>query len=128
MFFSRLLVLFLSFIATPFNHLAILFCTIFPVKNGKSSIPNVREHPLPGPDSVPPFVTGFFPSCFRSGKIQIEAKIPDICANDKSVFWGSFKKTHMQISYNIVKYAKNHTGIFEFAFVTVCLRVFIQQI
>ena len=39
----------------------------FPINSGKSSFPNVRENPLPGPVSVPPFRTCYFPSCFRSG-------------------------------------------------------------
>ena len=41
----------------------------FPEKSGKFPVPGIREHPLPGPDSVPVFGTGFFPSCFRSGNI-----------------------------------------------------------
>ena len=43
---------------------------IFPKKNGKFSVPSIWEHPLPGPNSVPAFGTGFFPSCFSSGNIQ----------------------------------------------------------
>ena len=35
----------------------------FRQKNGKSSVSNVQEHPLPGPDSV------LFLSCFMSGNI-----------------------------------------------------------
>ena len=35
---------------------------IFPKKSGKSSAPSIWEHPLPGPDSVLAFRTGFFPS------------------------------------------------------------------
>ena len=31
-------------------------------KSGKFPIPSIREHPLPGPVSVPPFGTGHFPS------------------------------------------------------------------
>ena len=39
-------------------------------KTGKFTVPSIREHPLPGPNSVPAFGTGFFPSCFRLGIIS----------------------------------------------------------
>ena len=34
----------------------------FPVKSGKFPVPSIREDPLPGPVSVPPFGTGQLPS------------------------------------------------------------------
>ena len=41
----------------------------FPKKSEKLPIPSILEHPVPGPDSVLAFETGFFPACFRSGNI-----------------------------------------------------------
>ena len=35
----------------------------------KFPVPSIWEHPLPGPDSVPAFGTGFFPFCFKLGNI-----------------------------------------------------------
>ena len=47
------------------SHLPFPWNQIFPQK-----IPEIsREHPLPRPDSVPAFGTGFFPARFRSGNI-----------------------------------------------------------
>ena len=37
----------------------------FSKKSGKFPVPSIREHPLPGPASVPAFGTGFFPACFK---------------------------------------------------------------
>ena len=42
---------------------------IFPKKSEKFLVPSIGEHPLPGPDSVLAFRTGFFPACFRSRNI-----------------------------------------------------------
>ena len=42
----------------------------FPYRSRKSSIPSIWEHPLPAPNSVWAFRTGFFPSCFRPGNIR----------------------------------------------------------
>ena len=41
---------------------------IFPKKSGKSSVQNVRDHPLLCPDIVLPFGTVYFPSCFSPEK------------------------------------------------------------
>ena len=39
----------------------------FPQKSRKFPVPSIREHPIPGPDSVPAFGTGCFPVSFYKG-------------------------------------------------------------
>ena len=47
----------------------------FPKKSGKFPVPSIREHPLPSPNSVPAFGSGFFPSRLSP---ENEMGIPEI--------------------------------------------------
>ena len=67
---------------------------IFPGKIRESSISSIWEDPLPGPDSVPAFGTGFFPSRLSPKneteipKFKLHIKIQDLSWN--SVLDGKF--------------------------------------
>ena len=52
----------------------------FPKKSGKFPVPSIREHPLPGPESVPALGTGCFPVSFLVGK---HLGIPERFPNEK---------------------------------------------
>ena len=76
-------------------------------KSGKFPVPSIREHPLPGPVSVPPFGTGQFPSRLspenETGihKFEISGKIPEI------QYWTGNFLLATEISQNGCFYRKN---------------------
>ena len=47
----------------------------FPKKSGKFPVPSIREHPIPGPDSVPAFETGCFPVSFTTSKAALRSRL-----------------------------------------------------
>ena len=52
-------------------------------KSGKFPVPSIREHPLPGPNSVQAFETGCFPVSFLVGKYS---GIPERFLNENLSF------------------------------------------